>query len=135
MSEMPGFDSAWTAVAVGREGEPVSSELRPLLEKVYVDILSIPTDLAALKKSLEELLEFLAGRGRTHANCWAVGLFFCLSDGWERDWTDQNLPEEFNDVLAKMGEALHDTVRSPAVAKNFDCLPEQLLAEVKNLQI
>jgi hypothetical protein len=135
MSEMPGFDNAWTAVAVGREGEPASPDLRPLLERVYVDILTIPTDLVALKKSLEELLEFLAGRGRTNANCWAVDLFFCLSEGWERDWTDQSLPDEFHDVLAKMGEALHDAVRSPAVAKNFDCLPEQLLAEVKNLQI
>jgi hypothetical protein len=135
MSKMLGFDHAWAAVAVHREGEAVSPELRPLLERVYVDILSSPTDLAALKKSLEELLEFLSGRGRTNANCWAVDLFFCLSNGWERDWTDQSLPEEFHDVLAKMGEALHDTVRSPAVAKNFDCLPEQLLEEVRNLQI
>ena len=135
MSEMPGFDHAWGAVAVAREGEPVSSELRPLLKRVYVDILSSPTDLAAVKKSLEELLEFLSRKGRTNANCWAVDLFFCLSDGWERDWTDQSLPEEFHDVLAKMGEALHDTVQSPAVAKNFDCLPEQLLEEVRNLQI
>jgi len=135
MGEMPGFDQAWAAVAARREGESVSAALRPLLEKVYLDILSSPTDLAALKKSLEELLEFLSGRGRTNANCWAVDLFFCRSDGWERDWTDQNLPDGFHDVLAKMGEALHDTVRSPAVAKNFDCLPEQLLEEVKNLRI
>jgi hypothetical protein len=135
MNEMPGFDQAWAAVAVLREGESVSADLRPLLKRVYVDILSSPTDLAALKKSLEELLEFLSGRGRTNANCWAVDLFFCHSNGWERDWTDQSLPEEFHDVLVKMGEALHDTVRSPVVAKNFDCLPEQLLEEVRNLRI
>ncbi len=65
----------------------------------------------------------------------AVDLFFCASEGWERDWTDQSLPEEFHGVLARMGEALHDTVQSPAVAKNFDCLPEQLLEEVRNLRI
>jgi hypothetical protein len=135
MSEMPGFHKAWAAVAVGREGEPVSPELRPLLERVYVDILSSPTDLAGLEKNLEGLLEFLSSRGRTNGNCWAVDLFFCRSDGWERDWTDQSLPEEFHDVLAKMGEALHDTVQCPAVAKNFDCLPEQLLEEVRNLAI
>jgi hypothetical protein len=134
MSGIRGFDHAWAAVAVGREGETVSSELRPLLERVYIEVLSSPTDLAALKKSMEELLEFLSNRGRTNANCWA-DLFFCLSDGWEGDWTDQSLPEEFHDVLAKMGEALHDTVQSPAVAKNFDCLPEQLLEEVRNLRI
>jgi len=135
MSGIQSFDHAWAAVAVGREGETVSSELRPLLERVYIEVLSSPTDLAALKKSLEELLEFLSNRGRTNANCWAVDLFFCLSEGWEGDWTDQSLPEEFHDVLAKMGEALHDTVQSPAVAKNFDCLPEQLLEEVRNLRI
>jgi len=115
--------------------ESVSPELRLLLEKVYIDILSTPTNLTALNKSLEELLEFLSGSGRTNANCWVVDLFFCLSDRWERDWTDQNLPEDFHDALAKMGEALHDTVRSPTVARNFDCLPEQLLEEVRNLRI
>jgi hypothetical protein len=132
---MASFDDAWTAVAGGREGEPVSPELRPLLERVYLDVLSTPTDPAALKKSLEVLLEFMAGRGRTNANCWAADLFFCLSDGWERDWTDQNLPDEFHNILAKMGEALHDTVQATAVAKNFGCLPEQLLEEVRNLRI
>ena len=135
MSEMLGFDRAWAAVAVPREGESVSPDLRPLLERVYIDTLSSPTDLAALKKGLEALLEFLAGRGRTNANCWAVDLFFCLSDGWERDWTNQDLPEDFHDVLAKMGQALHDTVKSPAIAENFSCLPEQLLEEVRNLQL
>jgi hypothetical protein len=135
ISEMPGFDHAWAAVAVGREGKAASPELRPLLERAYVEILASPTNLAALKKSLDELLEFLSGRGRTNSNCWAADLFFCVSDGWERDWTDQSLPEEFHDVLAKMGEALHDTVQSPTVAKNFGCLPEQLLEEVRNLRI
>ena len=28
-----------------------------------------------------------------------------------------------------------DTVQCPAVAKNFDCLPEQLLEELRNLAI
>jgi hypothetical protein len=55
-------------------------------------------------------------------------MFFCLSKGWETDWTEQDLPEDFHDVLALMGEALHDTVRTPKIAEDFDCLPEQLLA-------
>jgi hypothetical protein len=84
---------------------------------------------------LEELLEFLAGEGRTNANCWAVDLFFDSSQGWERDWVEQDLPEEFHDVLSMMGEALHDTVRTPAIAENFECLPEQLLDRVKRLRI
>ncbi|MBZ5655615.1 MAG: hypothetical protein LAO56_10095 [Acidobacteriia bacterium] len=84
---------------------------------------------------MEELLQFLGGEGRTNADCWAVDLFFAESEGWEHDWVDQDLPEEFHDVLSLMGEALHDTVQAPAIAKNFDCLPEQLLQRVKHLRI
>jgi len=86
-----------------------------------------PPNLADLKKSLEQLPAFLAGSGRTNANCWATDMFFMLSDEWERDRTEQELPEEFHDVLSLIGDALHDTVQAPDVAENFGCLPEQLL--------
>ena len=131
---MPRFENAWSAVAGSKDGEPVSPELRPLMANVYNSVLSTPPDLASLKSGLQELLEFLAGEGRTNANCWAADMFFCLSEGWERDWTEQNLPEDFHEVLALMGEALHDTVKSPEIASNFDCLPEQLLGRVRNLR-
>ena len=130
---MAGFDAAWVAVNHRRDGEQVSSELRPLLREVYSNVLAVPADLSALKGSLTHLLEYLSGAGRTNANCWAVDLFFCVSDGWERDWTEQNLPDNFHDVLSLMGEALHDTVRTPKIAENFDCLPEQLLDRVQRL--
>ncbi|MGC2450579.1 MAG: hypothetical protein WA477_23210 [Candidatus Sulfotelmatobacter sp.] len=132
---MTGFDDAWAKIETLRDGEAVSPELRPLVEKVYSDVLSTPVDLVSLKKSLERLLEFLGTQGRTNANCWAVDLLFMLPEYWgERDWTEQNLPEEFHDVLSLMGDALHDTVQSPDVASNFGCLPEQLLERVRNLQ-
>ena len=131
---MPGFEDAWLAVAGSRDGEPVSPEMQPLLAKVYAGVLSTPQDLVGLKRSLQEVLEFLAGEGRTNANCWAADMFFCLSEGRERDWTEQNLPEDFHEVLALMGEALHDTVGSPEIASNFDCLPEQLLDRVRSLR-
>jgi len=130
---MPGFDDAWSAVSTPKDGEQVSSELQPLLRNAYSSILSDPVDLPSLKKSLERLVEFLATDGRTNANCWAVDMFFCLSEGWERDWTEQSLRDDFHDVLAKMGEALHDTVHSPEIARNFECLPEQLLDEIRGL--
>ena len=130
---MPSFEEAWTSVARDRDGEAVSQELQPLLKEVYVQVLSKPIGLSALKRSLERLLEFLSGQGRTNANCWAADLFFGVSAGWELDWADQGLPDEFHDVLAKMGEALHDTVRAKQVAENFDCLPEQLLAHVNRI--
>ncbi|MGH9865387.1 MAG: hypothetical protein ACRD4H_08250, partial [Candidatus Acidiferrales bacterium] len=66
-----------------------------------------------------------------NANCWAVDLFFLLSERWERDWAEQRLPEDFHDVLALMGHALHDTVQAPDIARNFGCLPEQLLERVR----
>lgn len=131
---MTGFDNAWSAVACHRKVDSVSPELRPLLEHVYYKLISEPVDLAELKTSLSSLLEFLNGPGRTNANCWAVDLFFAVSDGWERDWTEANLPDDFHDVLAMMGEALHDTVQAPEIARNFDCLPEQLLERVRQLR-
>jgi hypothetical protein len=131
---MAGFDDAWAAVAHPQEGEAVSPELQPLLQRVYSDVLAEPADLCALKESLVALLEYLKGAGRTNANCWAVDLFFCLSEGWERDWTEQSLPEDFHEVLALMGEALHDAVLTPKIAENFDCLPEQLLVRALQLQ-
>jgi hypothetical protein len=130
---MPSFDQAWAAVALPREGEPVSHELRPLLRAVYTQILSEPVNGIELKRSLKDLLLFLAGEGRTNANCWAVDLFFSLGQGWERDWAEQALPEDFREVLATMGTALHDTVKAPDIANNLGCLPEQLLEDVKRI--
>ncbi len=130
---MAGFEEAWAAVDHPIDGEAVSPALQPLLRRVYSDVLATPADLAALKESLTALLEYLGGQGRTNANCWAVDMFFCSSEGWEQDWTNQPLPDDYHDVLALMGQALHDTVRTPKIAQNFDCLPEQLLDRVRRL--
>lgn len=132
---MAGFDTAWAAVNQPRNGEAVSPDLRPLLQRVYSAVLGVPINLPELKDTLTGLLEYLSGAGRTNANCWAVDLFFCLSEGWERDWTEQDLPDDFHDVLSLMGQALHDTVKSPNIAQNFDCLPEQLLERVRGLTV
>ena len=130
---MADFDEAWAAVDQARDGEPVSLQLQPLLRRVYSDVLAAPVSLPALKASLTCLFDYLSGEGRTNANCWAVDMFFCLSEGWERDWTEQPLPDDFHDVLALTGQALHDTIRTPKIAQNFDCLPEQLLDRVRRL--
>src|ERR1051325_8518921 len=113
---MPGFEDAWSAVDKSRRGESVSPELKPLLREVYGGILSMPADLVRVKTSLEKLLVFLEHEGRTNANCWATDIFFMSSEGWERDWTEVGLPGDFHDVLALMGEALHDTVQTPKIA-------------------
>jgi hypothetical protein len=134
MNQMPSFEDAWIAVAKDRDGEAVSQKLHPLLRAVYIQVLAETESLAEIKKSLRELLEFLSGEGRTNANCWAVDLFFGTSAGWELDWAEKGLPDEFHDVLAKMGEALHDTVRAKHTAEEYDCLPEQLLAQVNRIR-
>lgn len=132
---MKGFEPLWMSVAKTRDREPVSPELKPLLRRVYDAVLASPVNLAALKHSLMELLRYLDAEGRTNANCWAADLFFCSDDDlWERDWSEQNLPDGFHDVIAMMGQALHDTVISPDIAGKFDCLPERLLEQVKRLQ-
>lgn len=130
---MAGFDEAWAAVDQRRDGEPVSPHLQPLLRRVYSDVLAAPVNLPALKASLTRLFEYLSGGERTNANCWAVDMFFCVSERWERDRTEQSLPDDFHDVLALTGQALHDTIRTPKIAENFDCLPEQLLDRVRRL--
>jgi len=73
---MAGVDKAWLAVAGARNGESVSPKLRLLLQSVYHQSLAEPLDSMGLKKSLEDLLVFLSGEGRSNANCWAADLFF-----------------------------------------------------------
>jgi len=131
---MKGFERVWSSVAKTRDGEAVFQRLKPFLLHVHRDVTTNPVILSALKNSLVELLQYLSSEGRTNANCWATDLFFC-SDDWEHDWSEQYLPDDFHDVLARMGEALHDTVTSPDIAGNFGCLPEQLLECAERLGI
>jgi len=130
---MATFDEAWLAVSRKRNGESVSPQLRPLLEAVYRQILAEPFNVTALKSSLERLLFFLSVEGRTNANCWATDLFFARDENWVAASAEQNLPAQFHDILAMMGEALHDTVQAPETASNFGCLPEQLLERIRQL--
>lgn len=132
---MPSFEEAWDAAAKPRGGETVSPELKPLLYDTYTLVLANPKNLSALKQSLQALLEYLAGPGRTNANCWAVDLFFMTDDNWESDWGEQGLPDDFANIFTAMGGALHDTVSSPHIAENFGSLPEQILAQVNRLDI
>ena len=132
---MAGFEDAWLAVTKSRHGELASLALKPYLRSVYMTLQANPPNLVDLKTNLEDLLQFLSTEGRTDANCWAVDLFFAESEDWERDWVDNALPDDFHDVLAMMGQALHDTVQAQKIAANFECLPEQLLARVKRIRI
>jgi hypothetical protein len=129
---MASFEEAWKAVSDTRHGKP-SDQLREHLKPVYDCCVAEMVELKLLVASLDRLLAFLETEGRTSANCWATDLFFMDCTDWERDWADHgdDLPESLHDVLAMMGEAMHDTVDAPEVARNFGCLPEQLRARLR----
>ena len=108
------------------DGEPVSLELPPLLLRLRDAVLAAaPTEVVA--QALRDVLQFLASeKGRTNANCWAADLFCMEDENWdERRW--EHLPPEMGDILGDMASALHDSVRDPDIARNFDSTPEQLL--------
>ncbi|MBW8034800.1 MAG: hypothetical protein FVQ79_03885 [Planctomycetes bacterium] len=114
------------------EGEAVSLKLRPLLEAVYDEIKRRPANLHRLKASLERLLIFLGTpEGRTNANCCATDCFFLLREGWETGW--DYLPDSFSDILDDMAGALHDSVKAPEVASNFESTPEQLFERLQSI--
>lgn len=127
---MAGFEDIYSRAVARRQD--VSPELKPLLHRFYEVACARPLNPVALKGVLVGLLEFLATpEGRTNSNCWAVDLF-CMSDDWERDWGE--LPQEFIDILTDMAGALHDTVKAPDIARNFDSTPEQLLERARKLR-
>ena len=126
---METFEQAWERVAGTKDGESVSIQLRPLLQQAYEKLVKQPPDLQEIKVSLERLLSYLTiPSGRTSANCMATDLFFCLAD-WDVDWG--SFPEPLTAILGDIGGALHDTISNPEVARNFESLPEQLLARMK----
>jgi hypothetical protein len=124
------FTELWADLERRVQERPLKPPLRPLVGEAYEAVIARPYDVPRITTALEALLAYLAsGEGRTHAHCVAVDSFFCLAEGWERDWEDE--PEELADILGDMGGALHDTIRTPKMAENFDSTPEQLLDRLR----
>ena len=122
-------------IALSHEGEPVSSELPPLLAALRDAILRPVVDLGVLTAALRNVLEFLASpRGRTNANCWAADLFCMYPENWDGRGFE-HLPVAIAELLGDMGGALHDTVQAPEIAENFDSTPEQLLARLERFRL
>jgi hypothetical protein len=115
------------------DDQPVSAVLRRLLESAYLEFAKEPIDRSRLKRSLEDLLQFLASsEGRTHANCVATDSFFTFHIG--EIPRSQDLPDDINGIAFDLGGALHDTFTAPHIAENFSSTPGQLLARVKALR-
>jgi hypothetical protein len=116
------------------DGERVTPQLAPLLRAVYAEVQRPDLDPRGLRAVLEALLTYLTSpSGRTHANCVAADSFFMKNDRWDRDW--QHLPEPFQDLLGDLGGALHDTISAPEIAENFDSTPEQLLEQLRRIEV
>jgi hypothetical protein len=118
------FDTTWRRASRGRQ---VARELEPLVAAAAAAAQQNPPDLAALKWSLERLLEFLSSeRGRTDANCSVVDSYFASGDF-------SHLPDDYRAVVDDIGGVLHDAIHAPKIAATFESLPEQLLARVRAL--
>jgi hypothetical protein len=114
------------------DADTISAELESLLLGVYRELSRRPIDRASLKGALYALLEYLSSPvGRTNANCVATDHFFCLREGWDVELDD--VPTDFSALIEDLGGALHDTVKAPHVARNFESTPEQLLDRLRRI--
>jgi len=127
--ENKGFDVLWKKASTFRR---VTPRLKGLLKRVYEESLRRPSDASAVKASLEDLLVLLvSAEGRTDANCTVTDYFFSATEGWEG--TRDHLPADLQSILSDLGGALHDSVHAPAIARNFESLPEQLLERLRRI--
>jgi len=114
---MSAFDEFWRGAVRFRH---VSRELKPLVHDVHANVRDVG--------ALERLLAFLAGDGRTDANCDVVHHFLASI---EPEWS--SLDEPLRRIYDDMSGTLHETIYRPDIARTFESLPEQLLARVRSL--
>jgi erythromycin esterase-like protein len=96
------------------------------------ELLASEPSVERLRSIVTDLLTFLASRkGRTDSNVRFVDYGLSSDDDvWDRvELVEANDPI-LADVLRDMAGALHDTVKAPHIARNFDSTPEQLLARL-----
>jgi hypothetical protein len=115
------------------ESKITSPKLNKLINEVRILLIEQPANLPAIKSSLETLLLFLTSpTGLTDQNCRETDLFFCLNE--ENGFSWKHLPEEYQLIFDDIGMQLHDTIKTPEIAKKFDSTPEQLLARIRMLK-
>ena len=115
------FDALWKSSVRFRRA---SRELEPLLRGLHESF----GDPAETRRALEELLTFLAGSGRTDANCETTHYF---TNATEAMWT--GLPEELRGILDDMSGTLHDSIHAEPIARTFEATPEQLLERLRRV--
>ena len=106
--------------------------VKDIVDQIISTLSENEVNLPKLKNQMCLLLEHLTTEeGRTDINCKAVDYYFMNNDLW----AEKELPDELHDIFADISGALHDTISSPEVAKNFDSTPEQLLDRLKRVRI
>ena len=106
--------------------------VRDIVDRIMATLSENKVNLFKLKNEICLLLEHLTTeQGRTDINCQAVDYYFMNNDLW----AEKELPDELHDIFSDMSGALHDTISSPDVAKNFDSTPEQLLDRLRKVRI
>jgi erythromycin esterase-like protein len=102
------------------------------LEAVRNELLSAEPSAERVRLVVMDLLKFLASRkGRTDSNVRFVDYGLSNDDDvWDRIELIEAADPILADVVRDMAGALHDTVKAPYVARNFDSTPEQLLARL-----
>jgi hypothetical protein len=116
---LPTFDELWKLSVRYRR---VSRELEPLLR----DLHGALGDARASRDALERLLSFMAGAGRTDANCTATYYFTAAT---EPLW--QEMPDELRSILDDMSGTLQDSIHASSIARTFEATPEQLLERLR----
>lgn len=113
------FEAIWKSSVRFRRA---SRELEPLLRDLHA---AFP-DASDTRRALENLLTFLAGAGRTDANCETTHYF---ANATEALWT--SLPETLRGILDDMSGTLHDSIHAEPIARTFEATPEQLLERLR----
>ena len=101
-------------------------------EAVRNELLLPEPSVQRLRSIVMDLLEFLASRqGRTDSNVRFIDYGLSNDDDlWDRIELVEIEDPILADVVRDMAGALHDTVKAPNIASNFDSTPEQLLARL-----
>lgn len=103
------------------------------LERIRNELLAPQPSMKRLRSIVTDLLTFLASRkGRTDSNVRFVDYGLSNDDDiWERLELVETDDPILADVVRDMAGALHDTVKAPHIAGNFDSTPEQLLVRLE----
>ena len=124
-SKSSSFDDSWRSA---RRYRQITPDLETLIAGVDRAVRKEPLDSDQCFRALEALLVFLSSSaGRTDANCTVTDQFFAT---YGEDILSR-LPVALRTIISDMGGTLHDAIYAPAIAANFESLPEQLLARLR----